>query len=112
MRCRLCDRPAGWFRRRCARCAELWRLYLENRGAPLHALLPLFAASGAPPDHIRAFLACDPDGGGTVQDRITADMTNQLFGGFGGTEGRQTAADVRRLREKGAWKAYGEPPPE
>jgi hypothetical protein len=33
-----------------------------------------------------------------------------LFGAFGGTEGRQTPEDVRRLRSRGNWKAYGERP--
>jgi len=91
-------------------CTSLWRVYDENRGAPLHDLLPLFAAKGATLEEIRLFLASDPDGEGMLEDRIVAAMTNELFGGFGGTAGRQTAAQVRRLRERGAWKTYGEPP--
>jgi hypothetical protein len=112
MRCRLCRRPAGWLRRRCAICVGLWQVYEANRGEPLQALLPLFAAAGASEEHVRDFLAADPDGAGSVADRIAADMVNQLFGGFGGSAGRQTAADVRRLRQRGHWKTYGEPPPE
>lgn len=110
MRCRLCHQSAGWFRRRCHTCAALWLAYEQNRGAPLHALLPLFAATGASPEHIHAFLGADPDGGGAIEDRIAADMANQLFGAFGGTAGRQTPEEVRRLRRRGNWKAYGERP--
>jgi hypothetical protein len=112
MRCGLCRRPAGWLRRRCATCVRLWDVYQANRGEPLQALLPLFASAGAADEHIRDFLASDPDGSGSVADRIAADMVNQLFGGFGGSAGRQTAKEVRRLRERGAWKTYGEPPAE
>jgi hypothetical protein len=112
MRCRLCSQSAGWFRRRCRPCSALWKIYEEHSGAPLHDLLRCFAASGAAEEQIRAFLAGDPDGGGSIQDRIAAEMTNQLFGAFGGTQGRQNAEDVRRLRARGAWKGYGERPPE
>lgn len=110
MRCRVCRERAGWFRRRCAACKGLWAVYEAHRGAPLHALLPLFEASGASADQIRAFLGGDPDGAGAIEDRIAADMANQLFGAFGGTPGRQTPDEVRRLRARGAWRTFGEPP--
>ena len=85
-------------------------MYQENRGAPLHAMLPLLVAAGGSEDRLRAFLASDPDGSGAIEDRIAADMANQLFSGFGGTAGRQTPEEVRRLRQRGAWKTFGEPP--
>lgn len=110
MKCRLCHRSADWLRRRCATCASLWEVYETNRGAPLHVLLPLFEATGATSDHVGAFLAGDPDGSGAVQDRIAADMANQLFEAFGGTKGIQTADGVRRLRARGAWKSFGQRP--
>lgn len=110
MRCRLCRRPAGLLRRRCRTCLALWAVYESNLGAPLHYLLPLLAATGAGDDHLRDFLAADPDGQGALEDRIAAAMTNQLFESFGGTQGRQTADDVRRLRRRGTWRSYGEPP--
>jgi hypothetical protein len=110
MRCQLCRHSAGWFRRRCRSCAALWQVYEANRGTPLQALLPLFGEAGATPEQIRLFLGGDPDGGGAVEDRIAADMANQLFEAFGGTGGRQTPEEVRRLRAGGAWKTFGERP--
>jgi len=110
MRCRLCRAPAGWFRRRCRTCGALWQIYEAEAGAPLHVLLPRFAEAGATPEQVRAFLAADPDGRGALEDRIAAAMANQLFASFGGTDGRETAEQVRRLRQRGAWKTYGEPP--
>jgi len=110
MRCRVCNERAGWFRRQCAPCATLWSVYEKHRGLPLHALLPLFEGSGASVEEVRRFLAGDPDGDGAVQDRIAADMANQLFAAFGGTPGGQTAEQVRRLRARGAWKTFGERP--
>ena len=110
MRCRMCREPAGWFRRRCQLCSSLLQVYEQNRGTPLQVLLPLFAAAGGTPEQVQAFLAADPDGGGAIGDRIAADMANQLFAAFGGTDGVHTAEDVRRLRARGAWTSYGEPP--
>lgn len=110
MRCRHCRHPAGWFRRTCRTCAALWAVFTGSRGAPLHALLPLFEATGAGREQIVRFLAADADGQGSIQDRIAAEMANQLFGAFGGTGGDQTAEQVARLRARGAWRAYGERP--
>lgn len=78
----------------------------------MHELLRGFEDAGADEEQVRAFLAHDPDGAGTVQDRIAAEMTNQLFGAFGGTRGRQTAAEAGRLRRRGLWRGYGERPPD
>lgn len=68
------------------------------------------AATGASPEEVRAFLGADPDGGGAIEDRIAAEMANQLFESFGGTRGRQTPEDVRRLRARGAWRSFGQRP--
>jgi hypothetical protein len=109
MRCRLCRAPAGFLRRRCRTCRALWRLYRDNRGAPLQVLLALFADAGASEAQVRSFLQADPDGAGVIEDRIAADMANQLFAALGST-GRQTPEQVRRLRARGAWKSYGDRP--
>jgi len=73
-------------------------------------MLPLLIEAGGSEGRLRAFLAADPDGAGAIEDRITADMTNQLFEAFGGTPGGQTAEQVRRLRQRGAWKTFDQPP--
>lgn len=65
-------------------------------------LMDLFIASGAPREKVEKFLNGDPDGAGTVRDQIAADMTNQLMQALG-QRSRQTASDVKRIRERGGW---------
>jgi len=78
------------------------QVFLANRGADMAAMLGLFMATGASRDKVERFLDADVADAGTVRDAIAADMTNQLLEAFGQT-GRQTVADVRRIRARGAW---------
>jgi hypothetical protein len=100
MRCTSCREPAGWWKRRCAHCATVLALY-EQRAGELGPgqWLELFAAHGIPRAKVEAVLAYDPDGRGTLRDRMAADMTNRVLGDLG-VASRQTAADVKRLRER------------
>jgi hypothetical protein len=43
------------------------------------------------------FLKADPDGTGSIQDQVTAEMTTQLMKVMG-ISGRQTAEEVNRIR--------------
>jgi len=110
MRCRLCRSRAGWFRRRCITCERLQRVVLANRGAGLSSILDRLIATGAPRTHIDAFLEADPEGAGSIRDQIVADMSNDLMRALG-QNSEQTAADVKRLREGGAWDRYDQRPP-
>jgi hypothetical protein len=88
-------------RRQCADCATAWRLYEEHRGEiGLTQFLDLLLDAGLARDTIEAALLYDPDGGGALRDRLTADMANRMLADMG-VAGRQTAADVKRLREQG-----------
>jgi hypothetical protein len=66
MRCRLCHRPAGWFRRSCAICDRLWAVVTDNRGRGFSHIFDLLLATGASTEQVRAFLAADPNGRGSV----------------------------------------------
>ena len=44
------------------------------------------------------FLQANPDGKGSVQDQVTAEMTTELMKVMG-ISGRQTANEVKRIRE-------------
>ena len=80
-------------------------LYVSHRGElGLSQLVDRFIATGVSRAKIEAVLAADPDGEGALCDRITADMANRLLADMG-VAPRQTAADVRRLREAGAGSA-------
>lgn len=101
MRCRYCAEYVGLFRRRCAECGALLDLYERHRGdIALSELLDRFIATGVTRGKIEAVLDRDPDGSGSIRDRVTADMANQLLAAMG-VAPNQTATDVRRLRERG-----------
>ena len=76
-------------------------MYEQHRGdIALSELLDRLIATGVARAKIEAVLDRDPDGTGSVRDRVTADMANQLLAAMG-VPARQTAMDVRRLRERG-----------
>ena len=52
-------------------------------------------------DKILAFLSANPDGSGSIQDQVTAEMTTELMKVMG-IPGRQTAEEVKRIRDTAA----------
>jgi len=55
-------------------------------------------ATGVAKEKIWLFLKSDPDGKGSIQDQVTAEMTTQLMKVMG-LGGQQTARDVKQIRE-------------
>ena len=53
--------------------------------------------TGVAKEKIMVFLTADPEGTGSVQDQVTAEMTTQLMKVMG-IPGRQTAEKVKRIR--------------
>ncbi|MEX0804925.1 MAG: hypothetical protein WD688_16650 [Candidatus Binatia bacterium] len=53
--------------------------------------------TGVAREKIMAFLKADPDGQGSVQDQVTAEMTTELMKVMG-ISGRQTPEAVKRIR--------------
>jgi hypothetical protein len=87
----------------------LREIFDTHRGESLRAMLQRFEASGAAPHKIATFFDANPTGAGTVRDQIAADMTNELLAVLGQRK-RQSAEEVRRLRERGQWRRMGERP--
>jgi hypothetical protein len=54
--------------------------------------------TGVPKEKIITFLTADPEGKGSVQDQVTAEMTTELMKVMG-MPGRQTANQVKRIRD-------------
>ncbi len=99
--CTYCGEGAGiWARvcRECRRLEEQARAYGGQVG--FSELLDRLEETGVPPDKIMRFLKANPDGRGSVRDRLTADMTNELLKIMGINE-RQTPDDVERIRRSG-----------
>jgi hypothetical protein len=78
----------------------------------MRRLLDALLATGASPDKIERFLNAEPrPGSGTIRDQMAAAMSNQLLGALG-QRPTQSGADAKRLRERGAWRAYDQRPSE
>jgi hypothetical protein len=56
--------------------------------------------TGVDRNKILRFLQADPAGTGSIQDQITAEMTSELMQVMG-ISGRQTAQEVKRIRDIG-----------
>jgi len=54
--------------------------------------------TGVTKEKIQIFLKADPDGKGSIQDRVTAEMTSELMKVMG-LKGSQTPGEVKRIRE-------------
>ena len=68
-------------------------------GVGFRTLLDALAKTGVAEEKIRRFLTADT-GEGSLQDRLTAQMTNDLATGLGQVSDIKPA-DVRRIRREG-----------
>jgi hypothetical protein len=54
--------------------------------------------TGVAKEKLLTFLKADPEGKGSVQDQVTAEMTSELMRVMG-IPGRQTPDEVKRIRD-------------
>lgn len=84
--------------RMCRDCKTLMRRVDELRGHVGYGeFLDGLESTGIAKKKIMAFLKADPEGKGSVQDQITAEMTTELMQ-IMGIAGRQTPQEVKRIR--------------
>ena len=96
--CAYCGENAGLMSRICRECKTLMRRVEELRGHVGYGeFLDGLESTGIAKERIIAFLKADPDGKGSVQDQITAEMTTELMQ-IMGIAGRQTPQEVKRIR--------------
>ena len=62
------------------------------------AFLDGLERTGVAKEKIMNFLKADPDGNGSVQDQVTAEMTTALMQVMG-ISGQQTPDEVKRIRK-------------
>lgn len=55
-------------------------------------------ATGVDREKIKTFLQADPDGKGSIQDQVTAEMASELMKVMG-LKGSQSPQDVKRIRD-------------
>jgi hypothetical protein len=96
--CVYCNERAGLFGRACADCKKLLAKVQELRGkVGFGQFLDGLETTGVAKKKIFTFLQADPDGKGSVQDQVTAEMTTELMKVMG-ISGEQTAHGVKRIR--------------
>jgi hypothetical protein len=96
--CIYCTDRAGLFGRVCADCKKLLARVQELRGkVGFGQFLEGLEQTGVAKEKILTFLQADPDGKGSIQDQVTAEMTTELMNVMG-MSGRQTAQEVKRIR--------------
>lgn len=83
----------------CADCKELLACVEQLRGRVGYGeFLDGLEKTGVSKDKIMTFLKADPDGKGSIQDQVTAEMATELMKVMG-IAGRQSAPEVKRIRE-------------
>lgn len=97
--CAYCGASSGLLSRMCRDCKKLLARVEELRGRVGYGeFLDGLERTGVAKEKIMAFLKADPEGKGSVQDQITADMTTELMQ-IMGIAGRQTPQAVKRIRD-------------
>lgn len=98
-KCVYCGATAGLFGRHCADCKKLLARVQELRGKVSYGqFLDGLEQTGVEREKILRFLTANPDGKGSIQDQVTAEMTTELMNVMG-ISGQQTAAEVKRIRD-------------
>jgi len=97
--CAYCGEKAGIWGRLCQDCKKLLARVEELRGRVGYGeFLTGLERTGVAKEKIIRFLKADPDGKGSIQDQVTAEMTTELMKVMG-ISGRQTAQEVKRIRD-------------
>ena len=97
-KCNYCGDAVGLLGRTCADCKKLLTRVNELRGKVGYGeFLDGLADTGVDKQKILVFLKADPNGQGSVQDQVTAEMTTELMRVMG-IAGQQTATEVKKIR--------------
>ena len=98
-RCVYCKDRAGLWSKKCGDCKKLLVRVGELRGRVGYGeFLDGLEQTGVPREKIMRFLQADPNGEGSVQDQVTAEMASELMKVMG-LKGSQTPEEVKRIRE-------------
>jgi hypothetical protein len=97
-RCIYCGDNSSLWSRTCSDCKKLLARVEELRGrSGFGEFLEGLEKTDVSKEKIMTFLKADPDGTGSIQDQVTAEMTTELMRVMG-IAGRQTPEEVKRIR--------------
>ena len=97
--CVYCGERVGFWSRMCADCKKLMACVEQLRGQVGYGeFLDGLERTGVAKEKIMVFLKANPEGKGSIQDQVTAEMTTELMKVMG-ISGQQTAQEVRRIRD-------------
>jgi hypothetical protein len=98
-RCAYCHERAKFWSKLCSDCSKLLAKVDELRGKVGYGqFLDELEHTGVSKEKILVFLQADPDGKGSIQDQVTAEMASELMTVMG-LKGKQTAEDVKKIRD-------------
>ncbi|HEY2986349.1 MAG TPA: hypothetical protein VGL11_01395 [Candidatus Binatia bacterium] len=98
-RCIYCQDRSGLWSKICGDCKKLLTRVKELRGKVGYGeFLDGLEQTGVPKEKIVVFLKSDPEGKGSVQDQVTAEMTSELMQVMG-LKGSQSAENVKHIRK-------------
>lgn len=99
MKCIYCQEKAGFFKRFCHDCSKLVAIIKRAPSSfGYRELLDQLLATDVPSEKIEKFLDTDSDGTGSLNDQITARMTNQVMTSLG-QPSQMTSRDVKQVRK-------------
>jgi len=98
-RCVYCGDRGGLWSKICKDCKKLLARVGELRGQVGYGeFLDGLASTGVAKEKILVFLKADPDGKGSIQDQVTAEMASELMKVMG-LQGSQTPDGVKQIRD-------------
>ncbi|HWP56285.1 MAG TPA: hypothetical protein VNL14_00190 [Candidatus Acidoferrales bacterium] len=98
-RCAYCRGRAKLWSRICADCKKLLAKFEELRGRVGYGqFLDELERTGVAKEKILLFLEADPEGKGSIQDQVTAEMASELMRVMG-LKGKQSPEEVKKIRE-------------
>ena len=99
MKCVYCHGKAGFLKRTCSDCIRLVDAFNQLPASfGYRELLDQLMETGVSNEKIDAFLNTDLDGSGSVQEHITARMTNEVMAGLG-QPSHMKGTDVKKVKQ-------------
>ena len=102
-KCVYCGDRSGLWAKACADCKKLLAQVEATRGKVGYGeFLDGLERTGVPREKIYVFLKADPQGKGSVQDQVTAEMTSELMQvmGLKGSQSPENVKEIRKSLEK------------